>query len=191
MRGGAGLWREGEKTQRDKGRGRPTDRLRGGGKRRLRALPLVLSLQRNWEGSQPTKPRKKKGGRAAAAASRTLPGPPPQQQTTGAQPGPSQPPSAASHRCLHSRAWASLGTVSGLFFLAMLSLCPQGDNAVLLPQGRMGTQRQHCRGSRQGLLPDMQSFSVSLLLPPSSPRPMGLLRPSPLPSSSPHHETRQ
>lgn len=53
-----------------------------------------------------------------------------------------------THHCLHSWVWASLGTISEPFFF------PGNVSPYPLPQGRMGTQRQHGRGSSQELLPN-------------------------------------
>lgn len=53
----------GKETERQ--RQRETHRqISGRGRGSSELCPWFLSLQRNWEGSQPAKPRKKRGGRA-------------------------------------------------------------------------------------------------------------------------------
>lgn len=97
----------------------------------------LLSLQRNWEGSQPAKPRKKGGGRAAAAckqdparASSTATG-------SGERGSASQDPAPTPHR-LHSQ--GSLDVISGPF-------CP-GNAVSLAPSSE---EDKHTETALQGL----------------------------------------
>lgn len=138
--------------QRETGR-RPTDRPRKDGEAAMSFAPGSVAAEKL--GGQPASQAHREKGRGSCQglfhSNRPL--------------SPSQGPLPHAHRCLHSWVRTSLAPSQGHFFPGNVSPCP-------LPQGRMGTQRQHGRGSSHELLPNTQPEDLGVSqLADCSPKP--------------------